>query len=148
MLTFKEFQESDGIDYFIVEISSDALSAEILINEGRWVDAGKNGYMYRVDAENPAINLQRHVHIAKTKHTSSKNMQASWNQDGSKHDKKTFNSKIGSQNLVQAIARDTLNLSDTLELEEASRSAQLLTQIDESNSGLKVTPVLFRAVGV
>lgn len=102
----RNFLAEDGVDYFIIEVSSDLLSAELLINEGNWVDSGKKGYMYRIDAENPSIKQQRHVHIAKSKHISNKNMQVSWNQDGSKHDKKSFNSNVASLNIVQLIARD------------------------------------------
>ena len=50
MKSFKEFLAEDGVDYFIIEVSSDLLSAELLINEGNWVDSGKKGYMYRIDA--------------------------------------------------------------------------------------------------
>ena len=52
-------------------------------------------------------------------------MQVSWNQDGSKHDKKSFNSNVASLNIVQLIARDALNLSSSIKLEEASKIAGL-----------------------
>lgn len=146
MKSFKEFLAEDGVDYFIIEVSSDLLSAELLINEGKWVDSGKKGYMHRIDAEDPSIKQQRHVHIAKSKHMSNKNMQASWNQDGSKHDKKSFNSNVASLNIVQSIARDALNLSPSVKLEEASKAAQLLVQINESSNGSSIKPVLYRAV--
>lgn len=143
MKSFKEFLAEDEVDYFIIEVSSDLLSAELLINEGKWVDSGKKGYMHRVDAEDPSIKQQRHIHIAKSKHVSSKNMQASWNQDGSKHDKKSFNSNIASLNIFQSIARDALNLSSNIKLEEA---AQLLVQINESANCSSIESTLYRAV--
>ncbi|MBP6713369.1 MAG: hypothetical protein KA157_05480 [Aliarcobacter sp.] len=146
MKSFKEFLAEDGVDYFIIEVSSDLLSAELLINEGNWVDSGKKGYMYRIDAENPSIKQQRHVHIAKSKHISNKNMQVSWNQDGSKHDKKSFNSNVASLNIVQLIARDALNLSSSIKLEEASKIAQLLVQINESVNSPLIKPVIYRVV--
>ena len=91
MKSFKEFLEEDGIDYFIVEVPEKYMPKVALINEGKWVDSGKDGYMQRVDSPNPSINKKRHVHVAKAKHISNKNMQASWNDDGKKRDKKSFN---------------------------------------------------------
>ena len=90
MKSFKEFIKENGIDYFIVKVPQEWVSQEVLINEGKWVDSGKKGYVQRVDASDPSRNQKRHVHIAKKKHISNKNMQASWNDDGSKHDKKSF----------------------------------------------------------
>jgi hypothetical protein len=104
--------------------------------------------MYRIDAEDPLIKQRRHVHIAKSKHMSSKNKQASWNDDGSKHDKKSFNSNVASLNIVQSIARDVLNLPSSIKLEEASISAQLLVQIKESVNDSSIEIVLYRAVQV
>jgi hypothetical protein len=73
-------------------------------------------------------------------------MQATWNQDGSKHDKKTFNASIGSLNTVQTIARDALGLPGAFKLEEASKAAQVLAQINESANDIKGKPHLFRVV--
>ncbi len=148
MKSFKEFLSEDGVDYFIIEVSNELLTAELLVNEGKWVESGKKDYMHRVDAEDPSIKQQRHVHIAKSKHISNKNMQASWNQDGSKHDKKSFNSNVASLNVVQSIARDALNLSSKVKLEEASKAEQLLVQINESSNDVSIKPVLYRAVRV
>ena len=73
-------------------------------------------------------------------------MQVSWNQDGSKHDKKSFNSNVASLNIVQLIARDALNLSSSIKLEEASKIAQLLVQINESVNSPLIKPVIYRVV--
>jgi hypothetical protein len=140
--SFREFSHENGIDYFVIELTQELVPQAALINEGQWVPSGKSDWMQRVDAENPAIKQQRHVHVARAKHVSAKNMQVSWNVDGTKHDKKSFNSKIGSIDLVQSIARQTLGLSSEFKLEEAAKAPNLLVQINES-MGLGITPVLF-----
>ena len=138
---------SNGIDYFIIEISHDNISEEMFINEGRWTQSGKKNWMYRIDAENPALNQQRHVHIAQSKHLNAKNQQVAWNQDGSKHDKKTFNKNIAKLNVVQSIAKETLNLGSSIKLEEAAIAPNLLVQINEALDGdAPCLPKLFRAV--
>jgi len=144
MKSFKEFLAEDGIDYFVVEVPKENVAEIALINEGRWVDSGKSNYMQRVDAADSRIRQSRHVHVAKTKHISNKNMQASWNDDGTKHDKNSFNAKIASIGAVQDIARQALGLSKDFKLEEAAKSPNLLVQLNESID-IGVTPVLFIA---
>ena len=144
MKSFKEFLEEDGIDYFIVEVPEKYVPKVALINEGKWVDSGKNGYMQRVDAPNPSINQKRHVHVAKAKHISNKNMQASWNDNGKKRDKKSFNSKIASISVVQDIARQALGLPQDFKLEEAAKALNLLVQLNE-HIDIGISPILFIA---
>ncbi|PZW56021.1 hypothetical protein F475_04657 [Pseudomonas sp. URMO17WK12:I6] len=87
-----------------------------------------SGWSYRVDPENPNIPLQRHVHIAKTKHTQSKDLQVSWNVDGSRHDKKSFNASLGAQHFPQELARRVLNLADSVVLEDfGSKEIRILS---------------------
>ncbi|WP_148217437.1 DUF6367 family protein [Allochromatium vinosum] len=143
-MSFKEFLAENGIDYFVIEVPEEFVPEIALLNEGKWVDSGKKDYMQRVDAENPSIKQRRHVHIAKSKHINNKNMQASWNDDGTKHDKKTFNSKIGSISTVQDIARQALGLKNDFKLEEAAKAPNLLLQLNEALD-IGVTPVLFIA---
>lgn len=126
---------SDGVDYFIVEIFRDKIPNEIFINEGRWTQSGKSNWMYRLDAENPALNQKRHVHIAQSKHLNVKGKQVAWNQDGSKHDRKTFNSNIAKLNVVQSIAIDVLKLDSSVRLDESATASNLLVQIDEAFDG-------------
>ena len=98
--------------------------------------------MIRIDAEKPELNQKRHVHIARSKHVNSKNMQVSWNDNETKHDKKTFNQKIGSLKVVQDIAKKALKLPDNAYLEEAAKASNLLTQLNESMI-IGIKPVLF-----
>ncbi len=142
MKSFNEFLAEDGIDYFIIELPEKYVPEVAVINEGRWVASKKKGYMQRVDAKNPSINQRRHVHIAKTEHITNKKMQVSWNDNGTKHDKKNFNSKIGSISTVQNIARQALDLPSDFKLEEAAKAPNLLAQLNESID-IAVKPVLF-----
>jgi len=140
--SFKEFMSEDGIDYFVLDVPVALVPENALINEGQWVASGKKDWMQRVDAANPDIKQQRHVHVARAKHVNAKNMQASWNVDGSKHDKKSFNSNIASLSAVQNIARQALGLSSNFKLEEAAKAPNLLVQLNES-MGIGIMPVLF-----
>jgi len=70
--------------------------------------------MIRVDPMRPETKEQRHVHIAREKHTSAKNQQVAWNQDGSRHDRKSFNAGLGQQDAVRNIAAQALNISREL----------------------------------
>jgi len=145
--SFREFCDEDGVDYFIVEIPSHLLPELVTLNEGHWRASGTKDYMYRVDPENPSIKQLRHVHIAKSKYINSKTMQASWNSDGSKHDKKTFNKNVGSLSAVQSIARNVLELDSKIRLEEAKKEQSFLLLCESELQKINgVEPGLFRAV--
>ena len=72
MPSFKEFLALQRLDAMFILLPSSLVPKEALLNEGKWVSSGEKDWMLRVDPENPAIPLQRHVHIARAKHTSSK----------------------------------------------------------------------------
>ncbi len=144
MISFREFFNENGIDYFVVEIAEELVPRGALLNEGKWVNSEKKDYMQRVDPENPSMNQKRHVHVAKAKHISNKNMQASWNDDGTRHDKKTFNSTIGSISTVQNIARQALGLESDIMLERAANVSNSFVLLSEAVD-IGITPVLFIA---
>ncbi|AUG10031.1 hypothetical protein JFT91_23775 [Pseudomonas sp. TH08] len=114
--------EPDGPYGEITDISiiltETALSRVGVSLESHWKEAGK-GWMYRVDSADPKIPQLRHVHIAKTKNKSAKNMQVSWNVDGTRHDKASFNVDLSKQKYVRELAMRVLKLSDTVSLENA-----------------------------
>ncbi|MBS0586770.1 MAG: hypothetical protein JSS37_02165 [Proteobacteria bacterium] len=142
MRSFKEFRSEEGIDYFILQVSQELIPGNVLINEGRWVSSRKKDWMLRVDAEDPALKQQRHVHVARAKHLNAKNMQVSWNDEEKKHDKKNFNNKIASIKAVQDIAKQAIKLPIDFKLEEAAKVENILTQLNESMvTGIK--PFLF-----
>ena len=120
-------------DYIVVEFSG-TVSKFVdfaVVNEGNWVHSNRKDYMLRVDPANPAIPVQRHVHIARKKHVSAKNMHASWNQDGTRHDKGSFNKSIGDRAIVQSIARQALQLPDDVRLERVEQDP-LITLLEHS----------------
>lgn len=126
---FKELAEEEGIDEVSVLLPQDVLlSCEISL-ESIWQPSRKSGWVYRVDPEDPNLPLQRHVHIAKDKHKSNKNMQASWNADGTRHDKKSFNASVGQQRFVQQLARDALSIPTSVSL-ESYESLEILIESD------------------
>lgn len=142
MKSFIQFRE-EGVDYFVVEVEEQYISQLALLNEGNWVETGKKDWLQRVDASNPNMKQQRHVHVVRAKHIKNKNMQASWNQDKTQHDSKTFNSNIGSLEIVQSIAKQALNLPQNAQLQEAVKAKSLLFMINESTSELGIIPILF-----
>lgn len=126
--TFSEFFYLEGVDELLVCIPETRVPAAGLLNEGRWVESGKADWMLRVDAANPAIPLQRHVHIARAKHVSAKGEQASWNEDGTRHDKGSFNTSVGSQKVVKDLARSALGLSAGAILEQRVPPQNILVE--------------------
>lgn len=149
MKTFREYLAQEAIGYIVVQVPTSDLTLILqnaLLNEGRWVPAGTKDWMLRIDAENPSIRGQRHVHIAREKHVNAKNMQAAWNQDATRHDRASFNDKVGSLNAVQDIARKALDLGDDVVLEEMTQAAELLLEGTNSIlSNAPVTPYCLRA---
>ena len=127
-----------GIDKIVVCASGSEIPEAALLNEGRWVESGKKDWMVRVDPSDPSIPLQRHVHIARSKHTSSKNMQASWNEDKTRHDKGTFNNSVGSLKVVQDLAKDALNLPSDAILEHVENPRRMLTESKGSSDAISI----------
>lgn len=126
-------------DDISVLLSSDALrrcNLQITL-ESIWMPSGNKDWMYRVDPEDPRIPLQRHIHIAKSKHTSAKNMQVSWNADGTRHDKSSFNTSVGSTERVRDIARSVLGIPPNIVLEsiDSGRPDALIDDISFSSDG-------------
>jgi hypothetical protein len=122
LLSFSEwrFLRANPDFHIILEVpaNSQVLQSLSLLNEGKWQDAPSSNYSYRVEAPNPAINQRRHVHIASRKHINSKNKQVSWNDTGSRHDKKTFNTNFKGLEQAKTIARAALGLPPDFHLEE------------------------------
>ncbi len=126
MKSFKEILEkNNGIDYILIEISENLIDANFLLIESQWQNSGIKNYMLRIDSPTNHTQ-QRHVHIAKKKHINAKTQQVAWNQDTTRHDRKSFNSKLGSNKTVQNIAKNALNLSDDI----------ILESLDETKLGL------------
>jgi hypothetical protein len=142
----EKYEEKREPNEISVLISEEALfrCGLSIVQESIWIDSGYKNWMYRVDPENPNIPQKRHIHITKSKHTSSKNMQASWNADGTRHDRNSFNTNVGSVDRVQEIARNVLKIAPEVTLENYSDalSRQMLVDEISSSSDGKVAYVL------
>ena len=94
--------------------------------------------MSRVDPADPSIPLQRHVHIARKKHTSAKNQQASWNEDKTRHDKGSFNTSVGALKVVQGLARTALGLDPNAVLEHVVSPRNVLLESASDPSAIRI----------
>lgn len=145
---FRELDSDAGPEEISVLLSTDALRrCDLQITlESIWMQSGNKDWMYRVDPEDPRIPLKRHVHIAKKKHTGAKNMQASWNDDGTRHDKSSFNASVGSTERVRDIARSVLGVPPNIVLEsidDVHSDDALIDDISFSSDG-KIAYVALR----
>lgn len=110
------FDEYTNPYHIIVLIDENDHPQSGQLNEGRWEPSGEKGYMQRVDQ--PHFDWQLlHVHIARDKHVNTKNKQVSWNNDGTRHDKKSFNDNFVGMETAKRIARNALDLPDNIQLE-------------------------------
>jgi hypothetical protein len=95
--------------------------------ELEWQNSGVKDIMIRIDPAIPAMKQRRHVHVAHRKHIRVKAKQASWNDDGTRHDKKTFDESLGSQTSIRAVARAALRLPADVRLEFVAKLPMQLT---------------------
>jgi hypothetical protein len=93
--------------------------------EGNWTPSGEKDYWQRLDK--PKFDFEQlHVHIARQKNINTKSKQVAWNQDTSRHDKKSFNQNFDGMEKAKEIARKALGLS----------SDTILENIDNQGTGL------------
>lgn len=142
MVTFKEFlaEKQDEPEYFLIEVPENILKTLNIALESHW-QSYDNKWSYRVDPADPSLPLQRHVHIAQKKHTSSKTKQVSWNIDGTRHDKKSFNDAVGETRRVREIAKTVLGLSASISLEsyiESTTDDKLLLECLIDDQEIKI----------
>lgn len=139
---FKEFLLLNVVDpknietvYIIIEVSREYyLNSEVnLINEGIWKNAHLKGFMIRIDSPH-TLDGKRHIHIARSKHIHSKNKQVSWNDDLTRHDKKSFDSNFTGIERAKEIARKELGLDNNAILENAQPNIEFLNEGINHNS--------------
>jgi hypothetical protein len=87
-----------------------------IIEETKWISTGEKDYMMRVDPARPPSE-KRHITISHKKHIHNKNKQVSWNDDGTRKDRKTFDDGFIGLGRAQAIARKMLSIKDDVILE-------------------------------
>lgn len=119
---------SDDIVHLIVEISARRFRSLGLqrLDESRWVPSEHRGYCLRVDPARPEMHQRRHVHIARDKHTAAKHKQVAWNDDGTRHDQKSFNTAFQSMATAKDIARKALRTGDDVIFESVSPADHIL----------------------
>ena len=122
--------------YLIVEVDETLLRAGGLpLDEAsRWRPSSVSGLFYRIDPEDPALRQKRHVHIAAAKHISAKAKQVSWNDDGGRHDRHSFNDAFGARADYRAVARATLRLPPATILEWVEPRAGRILDLLEASS--------------
>jgi hypothetical protein len=150
MKTFREFVTDTDPSYIMIvgldDLGRSAILGQCLLQEGRWVPSAKSGWLARVDAPNPGTRTHRHVHVAQAKHLNASNMQAAWNEEGTRHDKGRFNAAVGNSSTAQTVARDALGLGSNVVLEDFSEPEQLLVEsADLLIVRAPVPPIFLRA---
>ena len=100
--------------YLLVEVSgtSPLVSGDTPLVTSIWKKSQIDDYWYRVDSADPQKKVRRHIAIAKGKHRNAKNKQVSWNDDGTRHDKKSFDDNFKGIEKAKKIARGILKLPD------------------------------------
>lgn len=107
----------ESINEILISVPEDQIDQAQLALESIWQSYNKQ-WSYRIDPPDPRIPLQRHIHIAKSNQTSAKGKQASWNVDGSIHDKHSHNKQVAAMKIVQQIAISKLGVKGTLSEEQ------------------------------
>ncbi|WP_324068964.1 MAG: DUF6367 family protein [Flavobacterium sp.] len=121
----EKLKEYENSIYIIVEIEKDEFDALNILYEGNWTPSNVKDIWQRVDT--PKFDHEkRHIHLAHKKHINTKSKQVAWNDDGKRHDKKTFDVNFKGMETAKKIARDVLKIPDDKILE-------LYTENDKMN---------------
>ena len=136
---FETFDELTNSFHIIIQIDRSHIQNFEFLNEGRWTQSGIKDYWLRIDK--PKFNSEQiHVHIAKEKHINAKDKQVAWNQDTSRHDKKTFNTNFNGLETAKRIAKDALNLSQDAILENINnKEGKMIFESNESLTSSSIT---------
>ena len=119
--------ESEEPVYIIVDIPAEYNLDLPDLTESQWKQ--KKRYRYRIDPPDPTRELQRHIHISNKQHLTTKSKQVSWNVDGSRHDRSSFNSSMSGIEKAKKIARDVLNLDPNIVLEKTKLCQVIIESI-------------------
>jgi hypothetical protein len=112
----EKLKEYENPIYIIVEIEKDEFDALNILYEGNWTPSNVKDIWQRVDT--PKFDHEkRHIHLAHKKHINTKSKQVAWNDDGKRHDKKTFDVNFKGMETAKKIARDVLKIPDDKILE-------------------------------
>lgn len=117
----------DVLEEITVYVPESLLSQGVLALESLWKPSGYKDWYYRVDPARPEMKQTRHVHIARERHKSTKTKQASWDEQGRRHDKKAFDTRVGENSYVQDLARRVLGIPSSVALEDFELSMVTVT---------------------
>jgi len=83
--------------------------------ESKWVESSiEKGIWLRVERHNMEMY---HAHVAREKHKNTKDKQVAWNENGTKHDKKSFNQNFHGLERAKNAVRQALNIPSNVILE-------------------------------
>jgi hypothetical protein len=131
----EKLNEYENPIYIIVEIEKDEFDALNILYEGNWTPSNVKDIWQRVDT--PKFDHEkRHIHLAHKKHINTKSKQVAWNDDGKRHDKKTFDANFKGMETAKKIARDVLKIPDDkiLELYTVNDKMNLILESIENMS--------------
>lgn len=131
----EKLKEYENPIYIIVEIDKDEFDALNILYEGNWTPSNVKDIWQRVDK--PKFDHEkRHIHLAHKKHINTKSKQVAWNDDGKRHDKKTFDVNFKGMETAKKIARDVLKIPDDkiLELNTENNKMNLIVESIENIS--------------
>ena len=103
--------------YILVRVPKELIKNLPDLTESQWNQHKR--LLYRIDPPDPSLGVQRHIHITNKQHISTKAKQLSWNVDGSRHEKSSFNSSMKGLEKAKKLTRDVLNLDPDVVLEKA-----------------------------
>jgi len=133
--TYLENFEEENSPFHIILLIDPAVYTmlDVSLNEGRWEPSNEKGYWQRVDKPHFDFEM-RHVHVAQQKHINTKTKQVSWNADGTRHDRSSFNDNMKGMERAQRVAKNALGLPNDAILEclNAPREGKLLLESVEN----------------
>ena len=128
---------SDANEELIVVVQVDetvwARSTLRYLEEGVW--HASDDLKYRIDPPRPEMRMRRHVHIAEPKHTRTKDMQVSWNDDGSRHDAGSFNPNFRKMNAAKQLAHRVLGVGPEVTFESINPMQNLKLIVEALSEG-------------
>ncbi|WP_321882933.1 DUF6367 family protein [Paraburkholderia bannensis] len=113
----QELRAQDDFEEIFVLAPEELLSANVLALEGRWEKSAISGWEFRLDYNQPTHPAKRHIHIRKV---GTNGREASWNDNGTRHDKHNFDAKLAAKRHAQSIAREILGIPTNISLEDES----------------------------
>ncbi len=100
--------------------------------EDQWVPSSINDYLQRLESPQYGFDKAR-VHLARKRHVNLNSKHVAWNEDGVRHSRKTYNTRLNYLESVKRIATKALKLPKLFSLEPYTKqvsSRLMLETID------------------